>query len=141
MNNPYTVLGLDSNASMDDIKKEYRRLSRIYHPDANINNPNKAEAEEKFKEVQAAYDRIVKDRENGYTGDYSENENGNPYYRQQQTEQGSGFYQNPFEGFDFSKTNEWYNNRKAGYTSSGSSNFCLYCLLANCLCRGFYCCI
>ena len=46
-------------------KKAYRKLSRKYHPDANINNPNKAQAEEKFKEVQQAYDQIMKEREYG----------------------------------------------------------------------------
>ncbi|MFR2166944.1 MAG: DnaJ domain-containing protein [Coprococcus sp.] len=40
-------------------KKAYRRLSRKYHPDANINNPHKDEAEEKFKEIQQAYKSIV----------------------------------------------------------------------------------
>ena len=35
----------------EEIKKAYRKLSRMYHPDANINNPNKAQAEEKFKEI------------------------------------------------------------------------------------------
>lgn len=64
MRDPYSVLGINPQASDDDIKKAYRKLSRKYHPDANINNPNKAAAEEKFKEVQAAYDQIMKAREN-----------------------------------------------------------------------------
>lgn len=57
MMNPYQVLGISPGASDDEIKKAYRALSRKYHPDANINNPNKAQAEEKFKEVQQAYDQ------------------------------------------------------------------------------------
>lgn len=73
MMNPYKVLGVAENADMDEIKKQYRKLSRMYHPDANINNPNKEQAEEKFKEVQAAYEQIVRDRENGYTGGYDGN--------------------------------------------------------------------
>ena len=47
--------GVSRDASMDEIKKAYRTLSRKYHPDANINNPNKDQAEEKFKQVQQAY--------------------------------------------------------------------------------------
>ena len=59
MVNPYEVLGVPENASMDEIKKAYRKLSRLYHPDANINNPNKKQAEEKFKQVQEAYNQII----------------------------------------------------------------------------------
>lgn len=63
MFDPYSVLGVSRDASDDEIKKAYRKLSRKYHPDANINNPNKAQAEEKFKEVQQAYEQIMKERE------------------------------------------------------------------------------
>lgn len=65
MLDPYSVLGVSRDASMDEIKKAYRNLSRKYHPDANINNPNKEQAEEKFKQVQQAYDQIVREREQG----------------------------------------------------------------------------
>ena len=61
MFDPYSVLGVSRDASDDEIKKAYRKLSRKYHPDANINNPNKAQAEEKFKEVQQAYEQIMKE--------------------------------------------------------------------------------
>lgn len=61
--NPYEILGVDPSASDEEIKKAYRRLSRKYHPDANINNPNKDQAEAKFKEIQAAYTQIMKQRE------------------------------------------------------------------------------
>ena len=65
---PYKVLGVDPGASDEEIKKAYRSLSRKYHPDANINNPNKAQAEEMFKQVQQAYDQIMREREQGYRG-------------------------------------------------------------------------
>ena len=67
MTDPYRVLGVSRNASDDEIKRAYRTLSRKYHPDANINNPNKAQAEEKFKEVQQAYDQIMKEKQQGST--------------------------------------------------------------------------
>ena len=51
MTDPYEVLGLKRGASDEEIKKAYRNLSRRYHPDANINNPNAAQAEEQFKQV------------------------------------------------------------------------------------------
>ncbi len=59
MSDPYKVLGVSPDASDEEIKKAYRTLSRKYHPDSNINNPNKAEAEEKFKQVQEAYHQIM----------------------------------------------------------------------------------
>ena len=71
MFDPYSVLGVSRDASDDEIKKAYRKLSRKYHPDANINNPNKAQAEEKFKEVQQAYEQIMKEREYGSSGNYN----------------------------------------------------------------------
>src|ERR671928_1775823 len=50
---PYAVLGVDRKASADEIKKAYRKLARKYHPDR---NPEDASAEERFKEIQSAYD-------------------------------------------------------------------------------------
>lgn len=78
MNDPYRVLGVDRSSSMEEIKKAYRTLSRKYHPDANINNPLKEEAEAKFKEVQQAYQQIINEHEHGYTntGNASSNNNG-----------------------------------------------------------------
>lgn len=67
MSDPYKVLGVDRGASDEEIKKAYRSLSRKYHPDANINNPNKAQVEEKFKEIQQAYNQIMKEKEQGYS--------------------------------------------------------------------------
>ena len=68
MIDPYQVLGVPRNASDSEIKKAYRTLSRKYHPDANINNPHKDEAEEKFKELQQAYQQIINEREHGGSG-------------------------------------------------------------------------
>ena len=62
MYDPYSVLGVSRNASEEEIKKAYKTLSRRYHPDANVNNPNKAQAEEKFKEATQAYE-ILSDPE------------------------------------------------------------------------------
>ena len=64
MIDPYSVLGVSRDASDDEIKKAYRRMSRKYHPDANINNPNREQAEEKFKQVQQAYEQIMRVKKN-----------------------------------------------------------------------------
>ncbi len=63
---PYKVLGVSYNATDDEIKKAYRKLSRKYHPDANVGSPNQAAYEEKFKEVQQAY-QIIMDQRQGKT--------------------------------------------------------------------------
>ncbi len=66
--NPYEVLGIKDDASDEEVKKAYRVLSRKYHPDANINNPNREQAEERFKQVQEAYEQIMKARQRGESG-------------------------------------------------------------------------
>ena len=65
MNDPYSVLGVSSNASDDEIKKAYRDLARKYHPDNYQDNPLADLAEEKMKEINEAYDTITKLRAGG----------------------------------------------------------------------------
>lgn len=55
MRDPYEVLGLQRGATDEEVKKAYRQLAKKYHPDI---NPGDQQAEEKMKEINAAYDAI-----------------------------------------------------------------------------------
>ncbi len=55
---PYKILGVTPDATDDDIKKAYRDLARKYHPDRYVDSELKTEAENKMKEVNAAYEEI-----------------------------------------------------------------------------------
>lgn len=87
MNDPYSVLGVKSSASDDEIKRAYRDLARKYHPDNYQNNPLSDLAEEKMKEVNEAYDAINKMRSGG--GGYQSQ---GSYNYQSQSSSGSTAY-------------------------------------------------
>ena len=73
--NPYTVLGVDPNATDEQIKQAYHELARKYHPDRYSDSGLSDLAGEKMKEINAAYEQIQRERaeggartDNGYTG-------------------------------------------------------------------------
>ncbi|MGL6038881.1 MAG: DnaJ C-terminal domain-containing protein [Soonwooa sp.] len=105
----YKILGVDKNASQDDIKKAYRKLARKLHPDL---NPNDKEAEKKFKELNEA-NEVLSNTENRAKYDkYGKNwKHGEEYEKAQQQQRsysqnyggGGGFSGADFgEGEDFS---------------------------------------
>ncbi|MBQ3226388.1 MAG: J domain-containing protein, partial [Clostridia bacterium] len=59
MKDPYEVLGISKGASQEEIKQAYRKLAKQYHPDHYANNPLADLAEEKFKEINEAYEALT----------------------------------------------------------------------------------
>lgn len=88
MTDPYQVLGVDPNASDDEIKRTYRELARKYHPDNYQNNPLADLAEEKMKEINAAYETITKERASGQRNTYTNPNTGS--YQSSSSQQSSG---------------------------------------------------
>lgn len=96
MSDPYSVLGLSSSASMDEVKSAYRRLAKKYHPDL---NPGDAAAAKKMNEINAAYTSIKDGTADQYNNPYASasashaSQAYNGFYGQQQGQQQ---YYDPF---------------------------------------------
>ena len=72
MNDPYRVLGVSPTASNEEIKKAYRELAKKYHPDNYADSPIADIAEDKMKEINDAYDEILRIRAGrGESANYS----------------------------------------------------------------------
>lgn len=62
MNDPYSILGLNRNATEEEVKKAYRELAKKYHPDNYQNSPLADYASKKMAEINAAYDQIISEK-------------------------------------------------------------------------------
>jgi len=89
MNDPYRVLGVEQNASDEEIKKAYRELARKYHPDNYQDNPLADLAEEKMKEINEAYAEINRQRGGAQRGSGQSAYQSTYQYGQRQSQQQS----------------------------------------------------
>lgn len=78
MKNPYETLDVSENASKDEIKSAYRKLAKKFHPDQYSNNPLKDLAEDKMREINEAYDYLMKNPPQGAS--YSSSRTGGNNY-------------------------------------------------------------
>jgi len=95
----YQILGVKKDAKADEIKKSYRKLARKFHPDV---NPNDKAAEEKFKEIQEAYDVLSDEKKRKVFdrfGYYADNLDVNSSYGTSAAGGGAGGFD--FSGFNF----------------------------------------
>ncbi|MEO9559561.1 MAG: J domain-containing protein [Nonlabens ulvanivorans] len=100
----YKILGVEKNASENDIKKAYHKMARKYHPDL---NPNDKEAEAKFKQLNEANEVLSNPENRNKYDQYGENwENAEAYEqakRQQSKHQQDAYYrQQSYNQEDFS---------------------------------------
>lgn len=68
MNNPYDTLGVSREATDEQVKEAYRELAKKYHPDNYSDNPLKEFADEKMRDINAAYDEVMSQRRSGGGG-------------------------------------------------------------------------
>ncbi|NLT39121.1 MAG: J domain-containing protein [Clostridiales bacterium] len=80
MNDPYKVLGVSPGASEQEIKRAYRDLARKYHPDNYHDNPLSELAQDKMKEINEAYEAIMKNRTSGGGSSYGGSSYGGDRY-------------------------------------------------------------
>ncbi|MFZ5351567.1 MAG: DnaJ domain-containing protein [Bacillota bacterium] len=77
MRNPYEVLGVREGANAEEIKAAYKELVKKYHPDQYMNNPLSDLAQEKLKEINEAYDYLMKKAgQSSYRNEGGHNNNG-----------------------------------------------------------------
>lgn len=95
--NPYDILGVSSNASEEEIKKAYKDLAKKYHPDLHPEDKKK-EAEEKFKEISAAFE-LLKKHNFKYDPNMNESFNFNDMFGGQAPPFGSSFFSDFFNAF------------------------------------------
>ncbi len=154
MKDAYEVLGLNYTASDEEVKRAYRELLRKYHPDnyAGTNNPLASLAEEKFKEVQEAYQEITERRALGDYGPiggdiprngYSAGNSYGSYGGQAGGYGGNGGNGGSWQQQPYQQNYQQYGNdygRPANYSGGGcgTGNICcdLWCLDSLCECFG-----
>jgi len=73
MTNPYEILGVSPQASDDEVKAAYRKLSQQYHPDHHADSVMEEIANQKMAEINAAYDEIMNMRRSGINNSQSSN--------------------------------------------------------------------
>lgn len=113
MADPYQILGVDRDASDEEIKRAYRRLAKQYHPDA---NPGDEYAAKKMQEVNDAYDRIKNPEK--YRGPGAGSQGYNPYG------QSGGYGYDPFGGYYQQRRS--YNQKYADSHMQAAYNYILY---------------
>ena len=114
----YKVLGVERNASQEEIKKAYRKLAKRYHPDVNRDNP---QAQERFQEINEANEVLGDAEKRKRYDEYGEHWKHSEEFETQQ--QGSQGYGGNGQGFGYGDFEGFGNFGRSAGNNSGFSDF------------------
>lgn len=117
----YKILGVDKNASQDDVKKAFRKLARKYHPDLNPNDPS---AKDKFQEINGANEVLSDPEKRKKYDEYGEHwKHADEFEAQKKARQHAGAGGGGFSGFGGDGGSYWYSSDGEGFSGGDAGGF------------------
>ena len=117
----YKILGVDKNASQDDVKKAFRKLARKYHPDLNPNDPS---AKDTFQEINEANEVLSDPEKRKKYDEYGEHwKHADEFEAQKKARQHAGAGGGGFSGFGGDGGSYWYSSDGEGFSGGDAGGF------------------
>ena len=117
----YKILGVDKNASQDDVKNAFRKLARKYHPYLNPNDPS---AKDKFQEINEANEVLSDPEKRKKYDEYGEHwKHADEFEAQKKARQHAGAGGGGFSGFGGDGGSYWYSSDGEGFSGGDAGGF------------------